>query len=353
MVTKKKNKNSNSTNTDKEKFKNDLTPFMEIAKALTSTLNQKEVLNIIMKEISGLFHPKNWSLLLLDEEKQELYFEIAIGKNSEYLKDIKLKIGEGIAGWVAKTGEAIISDDPYNDKRFFKKIDEKSKFKTESIIAVPLKSKGNILGVIELINELKDGSFSKDDLTIVQALADFAAIAIENARYVVKVKELTIRDDVTGLYNARYLQESLDKEVNRSRRHNRKFSLIFLDLDHFKKINDTYGHLVGSKLLKEFAVLVNEFLRDMDVPTRYGGDEYVLILPETDKKQAYTVAKRLRDTLNEYIFLKDEDFEIKITASFGVATYPDDALHKLDLLRLADNAMYKVKETTRNDVALA
>ena len=331
----------------------DLLPFIEISKALTSTLNPREVLEIIMKEISELFKPRTWSLLLVDEEKNELYFEIAIGPNSEKLKKIRLKIGEGIAGWVAQHGEPVITNNPYEDERFNRKVDEIINFKTQSIIAVPLKSKGKILGVIELINELSDGKFTKDDLILLQTFSDFAAIAIENARYVEKIKELTIKDDVTKLYNSRYLQEALDREISRARRHNRKLSIIFIDIDHFKHVNDTYGHLVGSKVLAEFGELLRNSLREIDIPTRYGGDEYVIILPETDKESAVKVAQRIRKKLKEHVFLENEGYQIKITASFGISTYPDDALEKLDLLRLADNAMYKVKETTRDDIKTA
>ncbi len=331
----------------------DLLPFIEISKALTSTLNPREVLEIIMKEISVLFQPKTWSLLLIDEEKEELHFEIAIGPESEKLKKIKLKIGEGIAGWVAKYGEPVITNNPYEDERFNKKVDEMLNFKTHSIIAVPLKSKGKILGVIELINELDDGEFTREDLVLLQTFSDFAAIAIENARYVEKIKELTIKDDVTKLYNSRYLQEALDKEISRARRHNRKLSLIFIDIDHFKNVNDTYGHLVGSKVLAEFGDLIRSSLREIDIPTRYGGDEYVIILPETDKEGAVKVAERLRKKLKEHTFLEKDGYNIKITASFGISTYPDDALEKLDLLRLADNAMYRVKETKRDGIATA
>ncbi len=331
----------------------DLLPFIEISKALTSTLNPREVLEIIMKEISELFKPRTWSLLLVDEPKNELYFEIAIGPNSEKLKKIRLKVGEGIAGWVAQHGEPVITNNPYEDERFYRKVDESLKFKTQSIIAVPLKSKGKVLGVIELINEPTDERFTKDDLILLQTFSDFAAIAIENARYVEKIKELTIKDDVTKLYNSRYLQEALDREISRARRHNRKLSIIFIDIDHFKHVNDTYGHLVGSKVLAEFGELLRNSLREIDIPTRYGGDEYVIILPETDKEGARKVAERIREKLKEHTFLENEDYQIKITASFGIATYPDDALEKLDLLRLADNAMYRVKETTRDGIKTA
>jgi len=132
-----------------------------------------------------------------------------------------------------------------------------------------------------------------------------------------------------------------------------KFTLIFLDLDHFKFVNDTYGHLIGSKVLRETATVLKGNLRDCDIATRYGGDEFVLLLPETSKNQAHDVAKRIRTAIKAHLFIADEDLNIKLTASFGLASFPEDAITKLDLIRRADQAMYRVKETTRDDIALA
>lgn len=331
----------------------ELSVFNEIGKALTSTLDLRKVLDIIMEKISELFKPKNWSLLLLDPGGAELYFEIAVGEGAEKLLDVRLKVGEGIAGWVAQHGEPLLISDAYSDPRFNAGADAKTNFKTQSIICVPLKSKGKIMGVIELINQLEGRSFQLEDLTLLKTLADYAAIAIENAQYFQKVQELTITDDMTSLFNSRHLQLQLDHELQRSRRYHLSFSLVFFDLDHFKTVNDTYGHLVGSKVLRETADIVRECLRDVDVATRYGGDEFVLLLPETDREAALIVTHRLRDALNAHVFAKDMGHDIRLTASFGLATYPIDATTKVDILRLADNAMYHVKETTRNGVATA
>lgn len=331
----------------------ELSVFNEIGKALTSTLDLRKVLDIIMEKISELFRPKNWSLLLLDETTNQLYFEIAVGEGAERLFDIRLSLGEGIAGWVAQHGEPLLISDAYSDPRFNPSADEKTRFKTQSIICVPLKSKGKVLGVIELINQLEGRSFRIEDLTLLKTLADYAAIAIENARFFKRVQELTITDDMTNLFNSRHLQQQLDVELQRSRRYHLKFTLVFLDLDHFKLVNDTYGHLVGSRVLRETADIIRACLRDVDVATRYGGDEFVILLPETDTDQALTVVNRLRDALNQHVFVESEGHHIKLTASFGLATYPDDADSKVEIIRLADNAMYHVKETTRNGICTA
>ena len=325
----------------------------QIGKTLTSTLDIKEVLSIIMQKISELLKPSNWSLLLLDEEKHELFFEIAVGENSDKLKNMRLTIGEGIAGWVAMTGESVLLTDVAKDPRFAPRFDNVTKFETHSIICVPLRSKGRVLGVVELINNLNDEDFDQNDLTILTTLTDYAAIAIENAKYLQKVQELTIKDDLTTLYNSRYLHLMLESEMERSKRYGLHFAMIFLDLDHFKLVNDKYGHIIGSKVLKETAEVIRLELRKPDIPIRYGGDEFVVLLPETDKKGAYKVTARMRESLNDHVFLKEEGFSIKLTASFGIASFPEDTDNTLDLVRLSDRAMYKIKETTRDAIALA
>ena len=331
----------------------ELSAFNEIGKALTSTLDLRKVLDIIMEKISELFKPKNWSLLLLDDARRQLHFEIAVGEGADQLADVRLNLGEGIAGWVAENAEPLLISDAYSDPRFTPTADEKTNVRTQSIICVPLKSKGQVLGVIEIINQLESRSFRIEDLTLLKTLADYAAIAIENARFFNKVQELTITDDMTNLYNSRFLQQQIDAEIQRARRFHSKFSLVFFDLDRFKAINDTYGHLIGSKVLRESADIVRGCLRDIDVPTRYGGDEFVLLLPQTDREEALACTERILKAINDHVFAADEGLDIKLTASFGIATYPDDALSKVDIIRLADNAMYHVKETTRNGIAVA
>jgi diguanylate cyclase (GGDEF)-like protein len=324
----------------------------EVGKALTSTFELDQVLGVIMEMIGNLYQPKNWSLLMVDEEVEELYFAVAVGDASESLSDIRLKFGEGVAGWVAERQEPVIIMDAYEDKRFAKWVDNKSGFKTDSMVCVPMVSKGKTLGVIELIN-FSESMQAMESVSLLEALADFAAIAIENSRYVNKVRELTIIDDCSGLYNARHMHTLLDVEIGRAIRYNYKFSIVFLDLDHFKDVNDTYGHLVGSKLLYEIAVILKNKLRNVDFAIRYGGDEFVIILPQTERDDAVLVASRLRDALNEAVFFKEEDLNIQLTASFGIATFPDDGNSKEDILRKADKAMYCVKESTRNGIFTA
>ena len=331
----------------------EVTVLHELGKALTSTLELDQVLRTIMEKIDEFLRPDTWSLLLVDELRQELYFEIAIGAGSEILKDIRIKMGQGLAGWVAKSGETVMVADVSKDTRFFAKVDEKTKMETHSIVAVPVKFRDHCLGVIELINCVGPEGFGARDMALLEALADYAAIAIENARHVQRIHELTITDDCTNLYNARHLNFMMDTEIYRSQRYGYQFSLIFIDLDHFKNVNDTHGHLTGSKLLAEIGQMIKSHCRLIDFAFRYGGDEFVLLLPQTAKDNAFIVARRLHRVIRESIWLKDSNVNAHITASVGVASYPTDSNNKAGLLHLADEAMYLVKNTTRDSVAAA
>jgi diguanylate cyclase (GGDEF)-like protein len=344
---------ANSIPDDSQRLKQ-LATLSELGKAITSTLDLNEILNVVMEKISDLLQPKNWSLLLVDEEKDELYFEIVVGEGADKVKDMRLKIGEGVAGWVAEKGFPLLVPDVNRDPRFSKKVDESSKFTTKSIIAVPLKSRGKCLGVIELINKMfgQDG-FKEEDLLMLTTLADYTAIAIENARFFQRIQELTITDDLTRLYNVRHLYRFMAYETERATRYKTPISMIFLDMDKFKEINDVYGHLNGSKLLAEIAVLIINGLRKLDMACRYGGDEFVIVMPQTSKTQAHLFAEKLRTTVNEHIFLKEEGLKLTITASFGVACMPDDAKDTSELIYMADKAMYRVKNSTKNAVAMA
>jgi len=330
-----------------------LSLFHEVGKALFSTLDLQKILQTIMEKISDMLQPDTWSLLMLDDKTQELYFEIAIGAGADKLKDVRLKLGEGIAGWVAQHGEPVLVEDVQKDARFTRKIDEVTQMNTRSVVCVPIKGREQVLGVIELVNCLGKQSFVKEDIPILKSLADYAAIALENARYVQRIHELTITDDCTALYNARHLNFVLEAEIYRSKRYGYEFSVIFIDLDHFKQVNDVHGHLVGSKLLWLIGDIIKSNLRMIDYAFRYGGDEFVVLLPQTSKENSLMVVRRIKDLLTSKVFFTEEKLNVKVTASFGVASFPVDGRTRKELLRMADEAMYLVKNTTRNNIALA
>jgi diguanylate cyclase (GGDEF)-like protein len=342
---------SEAAGTSQVRMSQELTIFHDVAKALTSSLNLDSILQTIMEKMAEYFRPDTWSLLMVDEEKDELYFAIAVGAASDVLTKARLKVGEGLAGWVARHGQPLIVPDVKADPRFSSRLDELTQLKTQSVICVPLRSKHRVLGVIQLVNA--NVGLSEQEMFFLQALSDYAAIAIENARSVEKIQELTITDDCTGLFNARHLYKTLETEVYRSARFGYQFSVIFIDLDHFKQVNDTHGHLVGSRLLAEIGYLIKAQLRLIDFAFRYGGDEFVVLLPQTSKDQAVVVARRLQDSLRTGTFCTEQGLNLPVRASMGLATFPHDAQTPHDIIRQADEMMYVVKNTTRDNIGVA
>lgn len=166
------------------------------------------------------------------------------------------------------------------------------------------------------------------------------------------LRQETLRDDLTDAFNRRYLDQYLDEELERARRYERPFSILFFDLDHLKQVNDRYGHLCGSKVLIEVVALIKSFLRRSDKIFRFGGDEFVLTMPETGQEGAVRAAHRLRKAVRKHRFKVMEGVEVTLTASFGIATYPDDGATGEALMRHADEAMYLVKSTSRDGVGV-
>jgi len=326
---------------------------LEVGKLLTSTLNLRGILELIMTKVSQFTAADNWSLLLKDQETGELTFEIAVGIDDHVVKGVRLAPGEGIAGYVAETGEAVFQEDVNDDARFNKNIDLKTGFTTRSIVCIPLTVRGNILGVMEIINIRDMENFREKDLPVLMGLADYAAIAIENSRNFAHIRQMSVTDEYTGFYNVRYLHEILDELIEKADRNATGLAVAFGDVDNFKYVVDEYGHLLGSQVLKEIAVTISCCLTERDILVKYGGDEYVIILPERTKEEAIALIETILQSLREATYLQSQPRPVKITASFGVAMYPDNARTKKDLLLLADNSMYQVKRGRKDSVGTA
>ena len=336
----------------------DLLVFHNVARALTSSLDRDAILRAIMQQMEQFFKPETWTLLLLDESRKELYYAVAVGHTEADLANLRVPVGRGLAGWVAAHGESLIVPEVSQDPRFDAQFSTPEKngsgrpSRVRSAICMPLRSKLRTLGVIELLNCRLD-TLSDYTISFLHVLCDYAAIAIENARAMERIQELTITDETTGLFNVRHLYRQIEAEVERARRFKSQFSLIFIDLDYFKQVNDEFGHLIGSRVLAEVGQGLRSCVREVDSVFRYGGDEFIVLLPETAKASASKLAEHLLTALREMRFARTDGLQLEVRASFGVATYPEDGQSVHEVIRAADTMMYLVKGSTRDNVAVA
>ena len=321
--------------------------FHDVARALTASLELEEILGAIMDKMAQFFGPERWSLLMVDDVSGELYYAIAVGENAESLKGLRVPLGEGVAGWVAATGNPLIVPDVALDPHWSAFATKHPDLKIQSIACVPVRAGNKTLGVIQLLNSKLD-LLSEYSISFLRILCDYAAIAIQNARSMTLIQELTITDDVTGLFNARHLYTMLGEQVALGQ----VFSLMFVDLDHFKSVNDTHGHLIGSRLLAEIGGLLKRSLGPNNAAFRYGGDEFVALLPGMGKAAASGTTMALCEDLRNARFLEGAGLSLHVSGSFGLASFPEDGDTVQTILRSADTMMYEAKKT-RNNVAVA
>jgi diguanylate cyclase (GGDEF)-like protein len=329
-----------------------LSILTDVVKTANSILEPRKVIELIMAKIQQLIPSEAWSMLMVDEERQELVFELALGGKGKEVSAFRVKMGEGIAGWVAQTGQPVIVNDVAKDPRFARRFDSETRFKTRSMLCAPLVSRGRTIGVVQVINR-QQGNFTRADQQVLLTLVEPCAIAIENAILFQKAEQLTITDDLTKLFNSRYMNLYISREIKRCKRHGIPLSVIFLDLDGFKGINDQYGHLAGSTTLTEVGRILTQCVRESDILARYGGDEFVAVLPETPAAGALVIGERIRRAIEEHVFLTSQSLSARISASIGIAAYPDHALSPEGLIQKADQAMYRVKERDKNGIEVA
>jgi diguanylate cyclase (GGDEF)-like protein len=311
--------------------------FADVGKSIAEATTIEQTLGAVMEQIGAIFAPLNWSLLLRDAKTGDLRFTLVIGSGSEALRDQVIPRGRGVAGWIAENGQAVIIDDVSRDTRFDAQMDRLSGFTTRSIIGVPLKTRSRVFGVIELVNKLNGEPFAPLELMILTTIADFAAIAIEKAYYLRALRRIAALDPLTGAYNRRSLFRFLEREKARCARSGSPLSLLIVDIDRFKAINDSLGHEAGDETLRALAEILRKGVRKVDMISRYGGDEFVVIMPDTSPEAAEEVRKRLLDRVDEY----NRDARLRFTISLGLHSAGAEDVD--DIFRKADMDLYRGK----------
>jgi diguanylate cyclase (GGDEF)-like protein len=324
-----------------------LRTLIEINTYIANSLEKDEVLKRILNQTRVLLDCEMSTIFLVDQTMKRLNFAVlSRDEDGEILKDTSLRMGEGIAGTVWQNGIPVIINDAQHDPRFSDRADKKARTKTRSIAAVPLTVNGEIIGVMEAINK-SSGVFSDFDLQVLQFISTQSAIAINNA----DLYNMAIRDGMTKLYINKYFRERLLEEWTRSVRLKRSLAVVIFDIDFFKSINDTYGHQAGDRAIKEVARVLHANCRSIDIPCRYGGEEFTVILPETGREDALIFAERIRGMV-ESLRIEHEDSTIRISVSGGAASVPDLTVKdSSEMVQMADMAMYHAKKIGRNKVS--
>ncbi len=313
-----------------------LTKLAEINRALKGILKIDKIIDEFLNQLFLIFKAKRITIIYKKEGFSKFFLKSKSEIEDKFLKNLILP-KNSIAAYLLETGNQIYSPSLIKDPRF--KI---SFLEFNSFIAVPLIFKNLKIGTISVE---RNQPFSLTDLNLLSALADQLTISIFNTR----LYEFAILDGLTNLFTHRIFQKRLSYELNFSEK--RPLSLIMADIDHFKKINDTYGHPEGDKILKKIATILTQEIKEGFV-ARYGGEEFVIILPNKAKREAFFIAEKLRKICERAPFYI-QGRRIKVTLSFGVATFPLDAKDKSNLIKASDNAMYKAKKSGRNKVCLA
>jgi diguanylate cyclase (GGDEF)-like protein len=318
--------------------------LLDIVRAVNTTLEPSKIADLIVDRAATWVPAPCWAIVASDQLSGELSALADRGLEPDMGPALY-----GIAKWVMQRGEEFVTADLRSDPRV-------SSETVATVMAFPLVCRGRRIGALMGLDRLpstREPRMSPAILRAVRVLLEPAAVALDNALQLKRAEALSVTDDLTHLYNTRYLNQVLRRETKRASRSGRPLSLLFIDLDGFKGINDTHGHLFGSRALVEAAAVIRGSARETDVVARFGGDEFALVLPDTGGEGAYAVGERIREKIAAHHFLVADGLDISLTASVGVATLPDVAASAEELMHAADTAMYLVKELGKNGIQAA
>ena len=311
-----------------------------IARQTTAVLEIDELLRKVCTFLLQAFPVDHVAILLLEEEK--LVFRAHKGRLTPILKEGQTLLdADGICKQAIRTASPVMVNDVTEAKGYIQGFAE-----TGSELCIPLVSFGQVVGALCLECE-RQNAFDGGDVPALESVADICANAIQNAHYFERVRHMAYVDGLTGVFNRRYFEIRVQEEIERAKRYTGAMSLIMIDIDHFKRLNDEFGHLMGDDVLRQISTIFSQNLRKVDVACRYGGEEFAIIVPETTGEDAYYVAEKLRKAIQGAVF---PGLPRPVTISAGVASYPANGEGRDELIKAADEALYQAKQSGRNTV---
>ncbi len=329
---------------------NELSVLYELTQVVNFSLDLQTTLRVIAEKLMEVTEYDTCNLYLADSEAKEFQIQLSLGVNADTYQAYGFNSGHGFIRAAIENGKPLVFQD-VNKEPGWQRIEGVNDH-VQSWMSVPLVAKGKPIGIITLSSS-KVNAISEDLLRLTFIAASQAASAIERSRLYEETKRLSITDEKTGLYNYGHFKFLLSTEMKRAKRYGRPLSLFMIDVDNFKIYNDYYGHLDGDHVLEELGKVIRQSVRDVDFPARYGGDEFAVILPETDEAEAREAAERLRVCI-EQLSIPNQGILPggKLTVSIGMSSYPISAKTEEDLIRKADAALYQAKRKGKNRVAL-
>lgn len=357
----------------------ELEPFLDRRRYAAFPLVQLHVETFLSEILSKAndFVPSEAGSILMDRPfdrgpspaETRLHFVATFGSAGRALLGGSLDASRGVAGHVYRTGKPYLMAKPSEDPNFYPRFDDEHGFLTRGVITVPIRIETTVCGVLQLVNRSDGRPYSQRDLDLLEIFARYTSVSIENLLDAQRANEMARRDDLTGLFNDRFFHHRLTEDLIRADVTGSTVALLFLDLDNFKSVNDTHGHLAGSQVLKEFGYLLQRTVTERQATlARYGGDEFVVILPDLGVAEAAAVAERILKATTQTAFLRGSfswsegpvDWRHPLSASIGVAVYPvhlartgTTDLRKNLLLRASDQAMYAAKADGKASVRIA
>jgi len=319
--------------------------LFEIGKLIGSDLDPGILLSRIAELVCQLIDAKACSVMLLDADRKRLLAKAAYGLRTERMHSLSFRVGEGVAGWVVERGESALIDDVSQDPRYV--VLPANQTPIASMLCIPLLARGERVGVVTATAE-RTGAFTKNHLELVRFIATTIALDIENVR----LHRVAVTDPLTGAYNREFLMQRLPQEIEAAIDRDRSLSLAMIDVDHFKAVNDQYGHGVGDVVLAEVARRLRSAIRAGDLLVRYGGEEFLAVLPKADAGRAWEVGERMRQRVCERAFDVGDGLALLLRVSVGIAQWRMGETMP-DLIERADIALYDAKERGRNRVEVA